>query len=209
VPFDKLDVTTWSWQKVLGGEGAHGMIALSPRAVERLQSLPRRRGRCPSCFRLTSKGKLDQKHVRGQRPSTRRRCSASKTQLDALRWAESVGGLPGLIARSEANLATVARWEAQSSWAEFLAADPAIRSCTSICLRLAGDFARTQDAKAVASAVKTIVKKLDAEGVAHDVGSYRDAPPGIRLWGGATVETSDLAAVLPWLDWAWAEATKA
>jgi phosphoserine aminotransferase len=207
VRFDKLDVVTWSWQKVLGGEAAHGMLALSPRAVERLESY-QPPWPMPKLFRLTSGGKLDQSIFEGSTINTPSMLCVEDA-LDSLRWAESVGGLPGLIARSEANLATVARWEAQSSWAEFLAADPAIRSCTSICLRLAGDFARTQDAKAVASAVKTIVKKLDAEGVAHDVGSYRDAPPGIRLWGGATVETSDLAAVLPWLDWAWAEATKA
>jgi phosphoserine aminotransferase len=162
----------------------------------------------PKLFRLTNGGKLDQSIFEGSTINTPSMLCVEDA-LDSLRWAEAVGGLPGLIARSEANLETVARWEKQSSWAEFLAADPAIRSCTSICLRLAGDFARTRDAKAVANAVKTIVKKLDAEGVAHDVGSYRDAPPGIRLWGGATVETSDLAAVLPWLDWAFAEATKA
>jgi phosphoserine aminotransferase len=207
VRFDKLDVVTWSWQKVLGGEAAHGMLALSPRAVERLESY-QPPWPMPKLFRLTNGGKLDQSIFEGSTINTPSMLCVEDA-LDSLRWAEAVGGLPGLIARSEANLATVARWEKQSSWAEFLAADPAIRSCTSICLRLAGDFARTRDAKAVANAVKTIVKKLDAEGVAHDVGSYRDAPPGIRLWGGATVETSDLAAVLPWLDWAFAEATKA
>ncbi len=207
VRFDKLDVVTWSWQKVLGGEAAHGMLALSPRAVERLESY-QPPWPMPKLFRLTNGGKLDQSIFEGSTINTPSMLCVEDA-LDSLRWAESVGGLPGLIARSEANLAAVARWVGKSTWAEFLAADPAIRSCTSICLRLAGDFARTQDAKAVANAVKTIVKKLDAEGVAHDVGSYRDAPPGIRLWGGATVETADLAAVLPWLDWAFAEATKA
>ena len=205
VRFEKLDVVTWSWQKVLGGEAAHGMLALSPRAVERLESYappwP-----MPKLFRLTSGGKLDESIFAGSTINTPSMLCVEDA-LDSLRWAEAVGGLPGLIARSEANLATVARWVERSSWAEFLAADPAIRSCTSICLRIAGEFARTRDAKAVASAVKAIVKQLDAEGVAYDVGSYRDAPPGLRLWGGATVESSDLAAVLPWLDWAHAEAT--
>ncbi len=205
VRFEKLDVVTWSWQKVLGGEAAHGMLALSPRAVERLESYappwP-----MPKLFRLTSGGKLDESIFAGSTINTPSMLCVEDA-LDSLRWAESVGGLPGLIARSEANLATVARWVEQSSWAEFLAADPAIRSCTSICLRIAGEFARTRDAKAVANAVKAIVKKLDAEGVAYDIGSYRDAPPGLRLWGGATVESTDLAAVLPWLDWAHAEAT--
>jgi len=205
VRFDKLDVVTWSWQKVLGGEAAHGMLALSPRAVERLESYtppwP-----MPKLFRLTAGGKLDQSIFEGSTINTPSMLCVEDA-LDSLRWAESVGGLPGLIARSESNLATVARWAERSDWAEFLAADPALRSCTSICLKLAGPWARDKDAKAVAHAVKSIVKKLDAEGVAHDIGSYRDAPPGIRLWGGATIESSDLAAVLPWLDWAYAEAT--
>lgn len=205
VRFEKLDVVTWSWQKVLGGEAAHGMLALSPRAVERLESYappwP-----MPKLFRLTNGGRLDESIFSGSTINTPSMLCVEDA-LDSLRWAESVGGLPGLIARSEANLATVARWVERSSWAEFLAVDPAIRSCTSICLRIAGEFARTRDAKAVANAVKAIVTQLDAEGVAFDVGSYRDAPPGLRLWGGATVESSDLAAVLPWLDWAHAEAT--
>ena len=205
VRFDKLDVVTWSWQKVLGGEAAHGMLALSPRAVERLESYtppwP-----MPKLFRLTAGGKLDQSIFEGSTINTPSMLCVEDA-LDSLRWAESVGGLPGLIARSEGNLATVARWAKSSPWAEFLASDPAIRSCTSICLKLVGPWAREKDARDVANAVKTIVKKLDAEGVAHDIGSYRDAPPGIRLWGGATVESSDLAAVLPWLDWAYGEAT--
>ncbi len=205
VRFDKLDVVTWSWQKVLGGEAGHGMLALSPRAVERLESYappwP-----MPKIFRLTSGGKLDQSIFEGSTINTPSMLCVEDA-LDGLRWAESVGGLPGLIARSEANLATVARWVERSSWAEFLAADPATRSCTSMCLKLTGPWARSRDSKTVAGAVKAIVKRLDAEGVAHDIGSYRDAPPGLRLWGGATVESADLEAVLPWLDWAFAEAT--
>ncbi len=205
VRFDKLDVVTWSWQKVLGGEAAHGMLALSPRAVERLESYtppwP-----LPKIFRLTSGGKLDQSIFEGSTINTPSMLCVEDA-LDGLRWAESVGGLPGLIVRSEANLATVARWVARSDWAEFLAADPATRSCTSMCLKLAGPWSRSRDSKTIASAVKAIVKRLDGEGVAHDIGSYRDAPPGLRLWGGATVESADLEAVLPWLDWAFAEAT--
>jgi phosphoserine aminotransferase len=205
VRFDKLDVVTWSWQKVLGGEAAHGMLALSPRAVERLESYtppwP-----MPKIFRLTAGGKLDASIFEGSTINTPSMLCVEDA-LDGLRWAESIGGLPGLIARSEANLAAVARWAERSSWAEFLAADPKTRSCTSMCLKLAGPWARAHDPKTVAAAVKAIVKRLDAEGAAYDVGSYRDAPPGLRLWGGATVETSDLEAALPWLDWAFAEVT--
>ena len=205
VRFDKLDVVTWSWQKVLGGEAGHGMLALSPRAVKRLESYTPT-WPMPKIFRLTSGGKLDQSIFEGSTINTPSMLCVEDA-LDGLRWAESVGGLPGLIARSEANLATVARWVERSAWAEFLAADPATRSCTSMCLKLAGPWARAHDSKKVAGAVKAIVKRLDAEGVAHDIGSYRDAPPGLRLWGGATVESADLEAVLPWLDWAFAEAT--
>lgn len=207
VRFEKLDVVTWSWQKVLGGEAAHGMLALSPRAVERLESYsppwP-----LPKLFRLTSGGKLDESIFSGSTINTPSMLCVEDA-LDGLRWAESIGGLPGLIARSEANLATVARWVERSEWAEFLASDPATRSCTSMCLKLAGPWARAQDAKTVASAVKSIVKRLEAEAVAYDIGSYRDAPPGLRLWGGATVEAADLEAALPWLDWAFGEATGA
>ncbi len=126
--------------------------------------------------------------------------------VDSLRWAESVGGLPGLIQRSEANLAAVDRWVGASSWAAFLAKEPATRSSTSICLRIVDEWARGQDEATVAATVKAATQRLDREGIAFDIGSYRDAPTGLRLWGGATVETSDLEALLPWLDWAWAEA---
>jgi phosphoserine aminotransferase len=205
VRFEKLDVVTWSWQKVLGGEAAHGMLALSPRAVERLESYsppwP-----MPKLFRLTAGGKLDASIFEGSTINTPSMLCVEDA-LDGLRWAESIGGLPGLIARSEANLATVARWVDRSEWADFLAADPRSRSCTSICLKLGGAWAKERDAKSVANAVKAIVKRLDGEGVAFDVGSYRDAPPGLRLWGGATVESADLEAALPWLDWAHREVT--
>ncbi len=126
--------------------------------------------------------------------------------VDGLRWAESIGGLEGLIARSKSNLAAVTAWVNDSSWADFLAEDPATRSSTSICLRITDDWARDRDPKQVAETVKATAKSLEQEGIAFDIGSYRDAPAGLRLWGGATVETSDLETLLPWLDWAWAEA---
>jgi len=202
--WDKLDVVTWSWQKVLGGEAAHGMLALSPRAVERLESYtppwP-----LPKIFRLTKGGRLLESVFEGSTINTPSMLCVEDA-LDALRWAESVGGLAGLVRRSEANLEAVDRWVASSEWADFLARVPETRSCTSMCLRVTDPWAQGRDAADVAVAVKQGVKRLETEGVAFDIGSYRDAPPGLRLWGGATVESSDLDALLPWLDWAWAEA---
>jgi len=207
LPWDKLDVVTWSWQKVLGGEAAHGMLALSPRAVERLEShspsWP-----MPKIFRLTKKGKLNASIFEGSTINTPSMLCVEDA-LDALRWAESVGGLPGLVARSEANLAAVAQWVEASDWVDFLARDVATRSCTSICLEIADPSVADRDAEDVAAMVKATTKLLDDEGVAHDIGSYRDAPAGIRIWGGATVETSDIEALLPWLDWAWQEIKRA
>jgi len=203
LPWEKLDVVTWSWQKVLGGEAAHGMLALSPRAVERLESYtppwP-----LPKIFRLTKGGRLLEEVFEGSTINTPSMLCVEDA-LDALRWAESVGGLEGLVGRSEANLAAVARWEAQSDWAEFLARVPATRSCTSICLRAARAWAEGQDEAKLAAHMKQVGKLLEREGVAYDIGAYRDAPAGLRLWGGATVETADLEALLPWLDWAWQE----
>jgi len=203
LPWEKLDVATWSWQKVLGGEAAHGMLALSPRAAERLQTYtppwP-----LPKIFRLTSGGKLNEEIFRGATINTPSMLCVEDA-LDGLRWAERIGGLPALIARSEANLAAVAAWVARSDWADFLAEDPATRSCTSICLKIAAPWFTALDAKTKADAAKRIATLLDAEGVAYDIASYRDAPPGLRIWGGATVETSDIAALLPWLDWAHAQ----
>jgi phosphoserine aminotransferase len=193
LPFDKLDVVTWSWQKVLGGEGAHGMLALSPRAVERLLT-HKPAWPLPKIFRLTSGGKLIEGVFKGETINTPSMLCVEDA-LDGLRWAESVGGLNGLIARSEGNLAAVAEWVANTSWTEFLAEDRATRSSTSICLRVAGP----DDTAA------RMVALLEKEGVAHDIGAYRDAPPGLRIWGGATVETDDIAALLPWLDWAHAQ----
>lgn len=204
VEWEKLDVVTWSWQKVLGGEAAHGMLALSPRAVERLESYvppwP-----MPKLFRLTKNGKLNASIFEGATINTPSMI-AVEDAVDALKWAESVGGLAGLIDRSEANLAAVTRWVDASTWAGFLASDPSTRSCTSMCLRIVDSWAAKRDAAEVGATVKAATKLLDAEGVAYDIGSYRDAPTGLRIWGGATVETSDIEALLPWLDWAWAEA---
>jgi len=196
LPWDKLDVVTWSWQKVLGGEAAHGMLALSPRAVERLLSYtppwP-----LPKIFRMTSGGKLTEGIFRGETINTPSMLCAEDA-LDGLRWAESVGGLKALIARSEANLAAIAAWVERTPGIDFLAQDKATRSCTSICLTL--------DAADPGGTAKRVASLLDKQGVAYDIGAYRDAPPGLRVWGGATVETSDIKALLPWLDWALAQA---
>jgi len=202
--WDKLDVVTWSWQKVLGGEAAHGMLALSPRAVERLESYsppwP-----MPKIFRLTKGGRLNASIFEGSTINTPSMICVEDA-IDGLRWAESVGGLAGLMGRAEANLGAVTRWVEKSSWTEFLAADPSTRSCTSMCLRIVDDWAKDREDTLVSATTKAAAKRLDQEGIAFDIGSYRDAPTGLRLWGGATVETSDLEALLPWLDWAWDEA---
>ncbi|HWX48658.1 MAG TPA: phosphoserine transaminase [Roseomonas sp.] len=204
LPWDKLDVVTWSWQKVLGGEAAHGMLALSPRAVARLEShtpaWP-----LPKIFRLTTGGKLIEGIFQGDTINTPSMLVVEDA-LDGLRWAESIGGLPALIARSEANLAAVAEWVAGQDQVAFLAERPETRSCTSICLRIVAPWFTALDAAGQAAATKALVSLLEQEGVALDVAPYRDAPPGLRLWGGATVETADLRALLPWIDWALAEA---
>ena len=200
LPWAKLDVVTWSWQKVLGGEAAHGMLALSPRAVARLESYsppwP-----MPKIFRLSSGGKLSEGVFKGETINTPSMLCVEDA-LDGLRWAESIGGLKGLIARSEANLAAIAEWVAAGSGYGFLAQDAATRSCTSICLTITTPWFTALGAEAQAAAAKKVASLLEKEGVALDAGAYRDAPPGLRIWGGATVETSDIKALLPWLDWA-------
>lgn len=200
LPWAKLDVVTWSWQKVLGGEAAHGMLALSPRAVARLESYsppwP-----MPKIFRLSSGGKLSEGVFKGETINTPSMLCVEDA-LDGLRWAESIGGLRGLIARSEANLAAIADWVAAGSGYGFLAQDAATRSCTSICLTITAPWFAALAAEAQAAAAKKIASLLEAEGVALDAGAYRDAPPGLRIWGGATVETADIKVLLPWLDWA-------
>ncbi len=200
LPYEKLDVVTWSWQKALGGEAAHGMLALSPRAVERLLTFKPERP-LPKIFRLTSGGKLIEGIFAGETINTPSML-AVEDALDGLRWAEGIGGLKAMIARSERNLAAIVRWAEGNERVDFLAADPAIRSCTSICLVIAAPWFAALDAEAQAKAAKRVATLLEAEGVAHDIGAYRDAPPGLRIWGGATVETADIEALLPWIDWA-------
>ena len=201
LPWEKLDVVTWSWQKVLGGEAAHGMLALSPRAVERLESFTPDRP-LPKIFRLTKGGKLIEGVFKGETINTPSML-AVEDALDGLKWAEEIGGLKALIARSEASLKAVADWVASSGWAGFLAEAPETRSCTSICLKVVEPWFLSLDAESQSAAAKRIAVLLDEEGIAYDIGSYRDAPVGLRLWGGATVEPADMAVLLPWLDWAY------
>ncbi|MBZ0216313.1 MAG: phosphoserine transaminase [Fimbriimonadaceae bacterium] len=200
--FDKLDVVTYSWQKVLGGEGAHGMLILSPRAVERLESYTPS-WPLPKIFRLTEGGKLIEGIFQGETINTPSMLCV-EDHIDTLEWAKSIGGLKKLIARADANAAAISNWVAQSDWAAFLVSDPANRSNTSVCLRIVDPGITALDDGEQASFAKSIVMRLAHEGVAHDIGSYRDAPPGLRIWAGSTVETSDIEALLPWLDWAFA-----
>jgi len=200
LPWGKLDVVTWSWQKVLGGEAAHGMLVLSPRAVERLESYVPPRP-LPKVFRLTKGGKLIDGIFTGATINTPSLLCVEDV-LDALRWAEEIGGLQATQERSRRNLAILTDWVEKTEWVEFLAADPATRSRTSICFSIVAPWFLALDEAERASAAKKMVSLLEDEGVAYDIGSYRDAPPGLRIWGGATVEHSDLEALLPWLDWA-------
>ena len=207
MPWDQLDVVTWSWQKALGGEAAHGMIALSPRALARLAAhVPA--WPMPKVFRLAVGGKVNMGVFKAETINTPSMLCAEDA-LDGLRWAESIGGLPGLIARSEANLAAVADWVAGSDWAAFLAADPVTRSSTAICLRITAPWFTALDRAGQVKASRQMAALLDVEGAAYDIASYRDAPAGIRIWGGATVDTADIAALLPWLDWAHASVASA
>ena len=190
VDWTKCDVTTYSWQKVLGGEAAHGVLVLSPRAIERLESFTPPRP-LPKIFQLTKKSKLIDGIFDGATINTPSMIAVEDC-LDALNWAESIGGLPALINRSNANLAVIDAWVTKTPWANFLAKDSSIRSNTSVCLTLDADPA----------VVQKIVNFLEADGIAFDIGSYRDAPPGLRIWCGATVESHDLSALLPWIDFA-------
>lgn len=204
LPWDKLDVVTYSWQKVLGGEAAHGMLILGPRAVERLETYtppwP-----MPKVFRLTKGGKLSAGIFKGSTINTPSLLCV-EDYLDALTWAEEVGGLEALRARADSNLATVDAWVGRTPWVDFLAADPAIRSNTSVCLKIVDPAFAALDAEKRAAVPKRIAALLEAEGVAYDIGSYRAAPPGLRIWCGATVERADVEALLPWLDWAYGRA---
>ena len=199
LPWEKLDVVTWSWQKAMGGEAAHGMLVLGPRAVERLLSYTPT-WPLPKLFRITAGGALDEGLFEGRTINTPSMLCVEDA-LDGLRWAESIGGLPELVRRSRANLTVLEAWAADRDWIDFLAARPAVRSSTSICLRIVdGEFAALPAADQAAR-VKELARILEREGAACDVGSYREAPPGLRVWGGSTVETSDIEALTPWLDW--------
>jgi phosphoserine aminotransferase len=191
----KLDVVTFSWQKVLGGEGGHGVLILSPRAVERLETYTPA-WPLPKIFRLTSKGKISEGIFVGETINTPSMLCV-EDYLVALKWAKSIGGLKGLIARSEANAKAIADFIKGKAWIANLAVDPATASCTSVCLKFTDP--RITDGAAFAKAVE---KRLEKEGVALDAGAYRDAPPGLRIWCGATVETADVQALMPWIEYA-------
>ncbi len=202
--FDKLDVTTFSWQKVLGGEAAHGMIILSPRAVQRLENYsppwP-----LPKIFRLTKGGKLIEGIFKGATINTPSMLCV-EDYIDALIWAESLGGLSGLMARADTNAGILADWVARTDWIDFLAEDSATRSNTSVCLKIVDGEVSSLDRSSQNVFVKGMTSLLEDQAVAFDIGAYRDAPPGLRIWTGATVESADLTALTPWLDWAFANA---
>ncbi len=207
LPWDKLDVATWSWQKALGGEAAHGMLVLSPRAVARLESYtppwP-----LPKIFRLTSKGKFAEGIFKGETINTPS-LLAIEDAIDGLKWAEAVGGRPALIARAKSNLAAVAAWVERTPWIDFLAKEPASRSWTSVCLKLVDDWFQRLAPEAQRAAVKRLEALVEGEGAGFDIAGHRDAPPGLRLWCGSTVERADVEALLPWLDWAYGEVRRA
>ena len=207
LPWDRIDVGTFSWQKVLGGEGGHGMLVLSPRAVERLES-HRPAWPMPKIFRLTKGGKLMEGVFAGETINTPSML-AVEDYLDTLQWAKSIGGLAALRARSDANAKVIADWVARTAWIAFLAKDAALRSNTSVCLRVVDPAVTALADDAQAAFVKNIGAMLEKEKVAYDIDAYRDAPPGLRIWCGATVERGDLEALTPWLDWAYAQAKDA
>ena len=198
--FAKLDVVTFSWQKALGGEGGHGVLVLSPRAVARLESYAPPRP-LPKIFRLTAGGRLIEGIFAGETINTPSMLCV-EDYLDALAWADSIGGLDALIARADANAAVIGRFVAENAWLDHLAADPKTRSNTSVCLSIVDPRVTALDPAGRKTFAASIATALDDEGVAHDIGAYRDAPAGLRIWCGATVEKSDLEALTPWLDWA-------
>ncbi|RCK51275.1 phosphoserine aminotransferase [Thalassospira profundimaris] len=201
LPWHKLDVITYSWQKVLGGEGGHGVIILSPRAVERLEShVPA--WPLPKIFRMTKGGKLIDGIFRGETINTPSMLVVEDA-IDALKWAEEIGGLAGLLSRTRENRRLLDEWLAKSTWAADLAEKRETASNTSMCIKIVDPWALAQDEKVQVALPKRISKLLESENVAYDINGYRDAPPGLRIWGGATVESSDISALLPWLDWAY------
>ena len=204
LPWDRIDVATFSWQKVLGGEGGHGVLILSPRAVERLESY-KPQWPLPKIFRMTKDGKLIEGIFRGETINTPSML-AVEDYIFSLEWADGLGGLPALVARADSNAAAVAGWVERTGWIEHLAIDPATRSNTSVCLKFAEGALPGLDDDGQRAVVKTMAVMLEAEGAAYDIAAYRDAPPGLRIWCGATVETADVEALLPWLDWAFEEA---
>ena len=207
MPWEKLDVVTWSWQKVLGGEAAHGMIALSPKAIARLE------GECqprplPKIFRLTKNGKLDEKIFRGDTINTPSMLCVEDA-LDGLQWAETIGGLPALIARSQENLKVVTEWVEKTTWLEFLCKEEANRSNTAICLKITDPWFQQYPVDKQRQIIAQMAAILEKENAAYDIASYREAPPGLRIWGGATVESDSIRDLLPWLDWAYAQVKSA
>ncbi len=203
LPWDKLDVVTYSWQKVLGGEGAHGMLILSPRAVQRLETY-KPAWPLPKIFRLTSKGKLIEGIFQGETINTPSMLCV-EDYIDALLWGQSVGGLAGLIARSQANAAALDGWVAKTPWVANLAEMPATQSNTSVCLKIIDPWFLGLAADAQQEVPKQMAALLEKEKIAYDINGYRDAPPGLRIWCGATVETADIVALTAWLDWAYAQ----
>jgi phosphoserine aminotransferase len=207
LPWDKLDAVTYSWQKVMGGEAAHGMLILSPRAVERLESYTPS-WPLPKIFRLTKGGKLIEGIFKGETINTPSMLCV-EDYLDTLGWGQEIGGLSALKARADANAQAIFDWIEKTDWVANLAADPATRSNTSVCLSIVAPKVAAMDEANQRAFVKTMTSVLEAESVAYDIGGYRDAPPGLRIWCGATVETADVEALLPWLDWAFAQALAA
>ena len=201
--WNKLDVATFSWQKVLGGEAAHGMLVLSPRAVARLET-HKPAWPLPKIFRLTKGGKINEGIFEGETINTPSMLCV-EDYLDALQWAKSIGGLKALMARADANAKAVATWVARTPWVDFLANDPAIRSNTSVCLKIVDPAVTSLSADAQSAFAKALAGAVEKEGAGYDIAHYRDAPPGLRIWCGASVETSDVEILTKWLDWAFAK----
>lgn len=203
LPWEKLDMTTFSWQKALGGEGQHGMLILSPRAVKRLENYtppwP-----LPKIFRLTKGGKVNLGIFEGSTINTPSMLCV-EDYVDALKWAEGEGGLKGLIDRTNANAGAIENWVKETPWIDYLATDEALRSTTSVCLKITAPWVEALSADEQSAFAKSLAKMLADEGAAHDIGGYRDAPSGLRLWAGATIETKNLNDLFPWLDWAYGE----